>query len=82
MGELTGGPAPQDKGSAGTWVIGKEMDSHSESHAINKRGIDDTDESIYRSLPQLGAHRGPDESLLSNLFIDQCLNVINSWFVN
>lgn len=52
------------------------------SHDIHKKGIDDTDKHSYRSLPQCEARGGPHVSLLSNLFIDQCLHVINSWLVN
>lgn len=63
-------------------VIRNVIDNQDESHGVNNKGIDDTDKYIYRSLPQLEAGKGPDVSLLSNLFIDQCLNVINSWLVN
>lgn len=42
---------PGNKGFVRTLVIGNEIDNHSESHDINKEGINDTDKYIYRSLP-------------------------------
>ena len=73
---------PGNKGFVRTLVIWNEIDNHSESRDINKKGINDTDKYIYRSSPQLEACKAPDVSLLSILFIDQCLNVMNSWLVN
>ena len=75
-------PKPGNKGSVRTLVIRNEIDNYSESRDINKKGINDTDKYIYRSSPQLEACKDPDVSLPSILFIDQCLNVMNSWLVN
>lgn len=77
--ELTAGSGPGDKGFLRTLVIRNEIDDRSESRGINNKGINDTDKYVYRSSPQLEDCKGPDAS---NLFIDQCLNVINSWLVN
>jgi hypothetical protein len=59
-----------------------EIDNRNESCDINNKGINDTDKYIYKSLTQLKASKGPDVSQLSNLFIDQCPSMINSWLVN
>ena len=75
-------PTPGNKGFVRTLVIQNEIDNHSESRDINKKGINDTDKYIYRSSPQLEACKDPDASLPSILFIDQRLNVTNSWLAN
>lgn len=65
-----------------TLAIRNVIDNQEEGHDINNKGINDTHKYIRRSLPQLRDGKTPDVSPLSNLFIDQCLNVINSGLVN
>lgn len=79
---LTAGPVPRDEGFLRTSVIRNEIDHRNESHGINNEGINDTDKYIYRPSPRLEDGKGPAASPLSDLFIDQCLHMINSWLVN